>query len=58
MVLDILGDELPVATHTAFQVNEVVGVANGTDTLGDRLALSAEALGLLASSVYLLRYLL
>jgi hypothetical protein len=38
VVLDILGNELPVATHTALQGNEVVGVANGTDALGDRLA--------------------
>src|SRR5262249_51851732 len=58
VVLDILGNELLVATHTTLHVNEVIGVAHGTDALGDGLTLSAEALGLLASSFYILRPLL
>src|SRR5205814_4253697 len=42
--LEITGNALPVATHAALQVNKVVGVADGADALGDRLALLGEAL--------------
>ena len=44
VALDIPGNEFPIATHAARQVDKVVGVADGTDTLGDRLTLLGEAL--------------
>jgi len=47
--LDICGNELPIATHAALQIDKVVRMADSTDTLSDLLALCAEALGLLAS---------
>jgi hypothetical protein len=55
VALDIPGNELPVATHTALPVHKVVGVAKGTDALGDLLSLRSEALILLASRGHCLR---
>src|SRR5262245_30249178 len=43
VMLDIRGNELAVAPYAALQVHKVVGVTDGTEALGDRLALSAEA---------------
>jgi hypothetical protein len=39
VLLDIARNELAVAPYAAFQVDKVVGVANGTDALGDCLTL-------------------
>ena len=58
MALDIPSNELPVAPHAALQVDKVVGVADGADTLGDLLALFAEALVLVASGFHVLLHLL
>src|SRR5713101_4327269 len=58
VLLDIPGNELAVATHAALQVDKVVGVADGADTLGDLLALFAEALVLVASGFHVLLHLL
>jgi hypothetical protein len=52
MTLDITRNELAVATHAALHVDKVVGVADGADALGDRLALPSEALVLLTSDFY------
>ena len=56
--LDITSNELAVATYAALQVDKVVGVADGADALGDLLALSSEALVLVASGFHVLRHLL
>jgi hypothetical protein len=53
VALDIPGNALPVATHAALQVDNVVGVADGADTLDDLRALCAEALVLVACCVHL-----
>jgi hypothetical protein len=58
LLADIRGDELAVSTHTALQINKVVGVANGPDALGDLLSLLEEALVLVASRCNSLRHLL
>jgi len=58
VALDIPGHERAVATHTALQVDTVGGVADGAEALGDRLALSGEALVLVASRFHVLRNLL
>ena len=58
VALDIPGNALAVAPHTALQVDTVGGVADGAEALGDRLALSGEALGLVASRFHVLRHLL
>jgi len=52
VVLDIPSNELPVATHTARQVNKVVGVADGANALGDLLTLPGETLVLVARGEY------
>src|SRR5262249_12162849 len=57
VLLDITGDELAVATHAALQVHKVVGVANGTNALGDLLTLPGETLVLVARGFHALRYL-
>ena len=49
--LDITGNEFPVPTHPALQVDKVVGMANGADALGDLLALLGEAVMLVASGI-------
>ena len=54
-LLAILGNALPVAPHAALHVNAVVGVADSTDVLDERLTLPAEALVLLASRFRVLR---
>ena len=46
--LDICRNELAVSTHAALYIDKVVGMADGTDALGDLLALRADALKLLA----------
>ena len=56
--LDIPGNELAVSPYPAVQVDQVVGVTDGADTLGDLLTLPCEALMFLASCVRLLRDLL
>jgi hypothetical protein len=47
-----------MATHAARQVDKVGGVADGTDTLGDRLTRLGEALVFIASGCDGLRHLL
>jgi hypothetical protein len=49
LLVDIRRNELPIATHTALQIDKVVGLADSADTLSDLLALGADALVLLAS---------
>jgi hypothetical protein len=58
VALDIPGQALAVATHAALQVDQGVGGAEGAEALGDRLALSGEALGLVVSRFHVLRHLL
>jgi hypothetical protein len=58
VLLDIAGNALAVATDAAVEVDKVVGVADGTDTLADLLTLPGEALGLLTSGFHVLRDLL
>ncbi len=43
VVLDISSIELPVASHAAPQIHKVIGVADGTEALGDHLALPRDA---------------
>src|SRR5919109_2589887 len=58
VALDIPSNEFAVATHTALQVHKVVGLAEGANALGDRLALAGKALVFLASAFHVLRHLL
>jgi hypothetical protein len=51
LCLDIARNELAVATHAAFQVDKVVGMADSADAPSDRLALLGEALVLSACSL-------
>jgi hypothetical protein len=53
VVLDIAGNELPVATDASLEVDKVVRVPNGLDALPDYLALLYEPLVLVASRLYL-----
>jgi hypothetical protein len=45
------GNERAVSTHTPFKINEVVGLADGPNTLGDPLTLGTDALECLARRV-------
>jgi hypothetical protein len=58
VLLDISGNELAVATHAAIEVDKVVGMADGTDALGDLFALPGEVLVLLTRGFHGLRSLL
>jgi hypothetical protein len=58
VLLDISGNELAVATHATIEVDKVVGMADGTDALGDLCALPGEALVLLTRGFHGLRSLL
>jgi hypothetical protein len=58
VLLDIPGNARAVATHAALQIDKVVGMADGADALGDRLALPSEALVLVASGCHSLCHLL
>jgi len=49
VALESPGHALPSAPPAAQPIDQVVGVADGTDPLGDRLALLGEALVFLAS---------
>jgi hypothetical protein len=53
-VLDITGNQLPVATDTASQVDEVVRVTDGANTLANLLSLPSETLLRLARCLHLL----
>ena len=53
--VEITGHALVVATSPPIQIDTVVRVADGAQALGDRLALSGETLGLLASGFHVLR---
>jgi len=57
VVLDICGNERAVATHATLHVHTVRGMADSTEALGDRLALSAAALVLVARGFHGLRHL-
>jgi hypothetical protein len=54
LVLDILCNQLAVAADTAIQVDEMIGVADGTNALAYLFSLLREALALLASCCHLL----
>jgi hypothetical protein len=54
LVLDIADNQLPVATDPAIQVHAMVRLANGANTLANRLSRWREALALLASHCHLL----
>jgi hypothetical protein len=58
VLLDIPGNELSVATHTALYINEVVSVANRADALGDLRALLGESLVLVTRGFHGLHNLL
>ena len=58
VALDISSNQLTVAPHAALQVDKVIGVADGTDALGHRLALPSEALVFVASRFRILLALL
>ncbi len=54
VALDITGNARAVSPYPALEVDKVVGVADGAEVLGDLLALSPEALVLLASGFHVL----
>jgi hypothetical protein len=58
VLLDIPGNELPVATHAALQIYKVVSVAQRADALGDLLALCGESLVLVTRGFHSLHNLL
>jgi hypothetical protein len=49
VALDITGNALAIAPHTALHIDAVVGMADGAKAPGDLLALPGEALVLVAS---------
>ena len=54
VLLDSPRNERAVATHAAFSIDKVVGMAESADAPGDLLALPTDALGLSARSLRLL----
>jgi hypothetical protein len=56
--LDINGNEFAVATHATLYIDKVVGLADGTDALGNLLSLGTDGLELLARDLRVLGELL